>query len=193
MKVQVDAPAAWFLLPASEAIVTDPDLDDDPPRYAGQLRGGWGAVGDCIFEVMTAIDSASLDPLELTVEIQCAGADDLNSDQQRVIDSWFRLGELELSAPEARWCEGRHRSWGLKAAGFAAIPVQLAPVSDAIRFWYPDPTGWGPLDRESVDALEEVRDWWHGDPIATWRAINPCYGQRLDAIIRHWRVRLGQL
>ena len=67
MKAQIDTPAAWFLLPASDAIVADPDLDDDSPRYAGQLRGGWGAVGDCVLQIMTAIDSAPLSPLELTV------------------------------------------------------------------------------------------------------------------------------
>ena len=184
-------PGAWCLAPLQEIEwISDPDLDDVPPRYDKPPAGGWAAVADAVLHVYTSIQAAELDILVRTFEIDVAGK--LSPDQQATVWGWFSIAEAPQWSPgNDSWLNGRHRSWGLKRLGLPFAPVLTIPVGDAILLWEPDPNGWPPLDSESLeDQREELRWWQTHSEGAPWRRANPRFGERWSSLLDHWDKRI---
>lgn len=117
MEIEVDQPAAWCWAPLRELpFVTDPDLEDDSSRYIGPPDGGWRAIGDAVTEILKQVElelRTVTDPgatVHLSVE--------LTREQTEIVQFWFSRGEAPQWSPaDDAWLNGRHRTWGLRAAG----------------------------------------------------------------------------
>ena len=191
MKITVALPAAWCLAPLQEiAWISDPDLDDYPPRYGSPLKDGWTAVHEAVMSVYRAMQDAQLDVLRTSWDVEVSTT--LTRSQESIVYGWFFQGEAPQWSPEEEaWLNGRHRTWALKDAGFVSAPCLLIPVGDAIQFW--DDHDWGPLDEQAVEYQRANLGWWMADPIAeAWRSANPIFAARWTEIIERWDRRLAE-
>lgn len=187
MQITVDLPAAWFLLPLDSDVVRNSDLDDDPPRYDKPPRGGWQVVGDAVVHIYERLQQLIGDPLtqslSLDVDIKLA------RDQEWIVGTWFCTSEApQLGADDDSWINGRHRTWGLRSAGFHFAPVLLVPFDEAIHLWEPDPLGWAPLNSDNVANQRDELARWRRSP---WAAVNPKLEERWSAVLDRWDARLA--
>lgn len=191
MIITVDLPAAWCMLPLDLPNVTNPDLHDDPPRYTSEPEGGWTEIGNAVAAIYGQIQEQLDDPFQLQIDVSFEGA--LSQEQERIVGTWFSETEAPQCGPrDDAWTNGRHRSWGLKSAGFRVAPILLIPLGDAVHFWYPDPMGWPPLDHESIANQREELAWWSFSPSAEpWRSANPGYEDRWSEVLDRWTGRLN--
>jgi hypothetical protein len=188
MRIQVDCPAAWFLLPLDDRVVRDPDEEDDQPRYSQPPRGGWGQVGETILRLYERIQSRIDDPLIPSLKLEAEGR--LTHEQEWITSTWFStVCAPQLGVDDDSWINGQHRSWGLRSAGFEFAPVLLVPFGDAIHFWEPDPLGWPPLDVEAVRAQRGYLARWQQSP---WSMSNPQLEQRWSTVLERWETRIAE-
>lgn len=190
--VSVDAPAAWFWLPSGHIAVVDPDIDDDPPRYSSELEGGWKRVGDVVVNLLRAVERR-VDSEALSESTKLTAVGRLSPQQEWIVFEWFSgSASPQIDPRYDSWINGRHRSWGLAEAGFAAIPVLHLCMGDLVHFWHRDPEVWGTLDADSLREQREQLQWWREAPdAAQLREMNPCLPNRWSQMLAAWEARLG--
>lgn len=191
VRVRVATPAAWFLLPLSDPLVRDPDADDHPPRYGGEPHGGWRAVGAAVLAAHDQMQDQVDDPLEGSTSVDGPGRC-LTREQRWIISTWFCLGEApQFGVAGDSWINGRHRTWGLKTAGFQYAPVLLTPFSDAIELWQAEPTIYETVDSDWLsNQRTELSDWQDSERAAAWREANPLLADRWTIATDRWADRL---
>lgn len=181
-QIEVDFPAAWFLIPLDSGLVVDPDLHDSTPRHSEEPLGGWGAIGDAVLDAFMRFQPLISDPLALRLDL-AASATGLTREQDWIAGTWFCSSEApQIGVGDDYWVNGRHRVWGLKNAGFTIAPVLLMPFCDAIEYWNPAPGDWPPLDANGVANQHDEFTHWLESP---WAGSNP-------ALTARWRVVLGR-
>lgn len=190
--VEIDCPAAWCWVPLQRnSLIADPDIEDGSPRYDRPPDGGWEPIGNAVIQVLHLIQVASADPLTESLEVVVDF--DLTSEAEHIVGMWFRESEAPQCwpGPEAKWNNGRHRTWGLAQAGFDIAPMLNMSFGDAVHFWRPDPLGWPGLDREDLARQRERLHWWSTSPEAhMWRSINPAHAKNWGTVLDAWDNRL---
>ncbi|PKQ26639.1 MAG: hypothetical protein CVT64_02730 [Actinobacteria bacterium HGW-Actinobacteria-4] len=171
--------------------MTDPDLDDDPPRYSQGPKGGWQPIGETVRQLLLTVESREHDIFTESSKLPMSGR--FSRDQERIVYEWFTFGQSPQIDPRRQeWINGRHRTWGLAQAGFPAIPVFHLSMGDLVHFWHRDPEIWGTLDAESIRWQRKRLRWWSESPKAAGlRALNPNLPQRWSRMIGAWEQRLG--
>ena len=190
MDVLVSYPAAWCLVPlVNSELVTDPDLEDDPPRYSRPLKGGWGQIGAT---VVAAVAAAQLSLTDVMVDQAAADVDLPRGGEPRLIAETWLSAPPEFSPMYGQIYDGRHRTWGVRSAGLEVAPVVTCAAADAIRAWHADPRDdWLP-DAETLDSWEEQLRWWSHSPAAgSWRRVNAVHITLFQGVIARWRTRLS--
>lgn len=192
MYVGVSAPAAWCLAPLQEVSwISDPDIDDNPPRYSKPLDGGWARVHDAVRIVYDLIQEAELDVLDQHFAAHIDG--ELTRQQEAIVHTWFSESVAAQWSPGTDyWLNGRHRTWGLKQAGFDYAPVRVIPAGDAIQAWELDPEIGLTFDEHSLGWQQEELDWWvKHDDAGPWRRANPEFGRQWAGLLDRWDRRLA--
>jgi hypothetical protein len=146
-------------------------------------------VNDAVIAAQQELTDAMLQSVDVDIAVERR----LTRQQQCRVEIWLTQGP-EISPREEQIVDGRHRTWGAKAAGAAVAPVLTSDMSDAIGMWVTKRGEYlGYPTKRTVNYWKSNLLWWRNSPEAQpWRDVNERHIEFFEPVIPQWQARLSK-